>query len=180
MEQRTRQLDGLRGAVRAWRWSLLVATLLALALAVVTTPAQAHFLGYDSVDGREIRYDDSTRFDDARQHAINVWNALGSINIAPDTWSTYADLEWFDSNRSDVNWDGLYTNTAGTDEIYLNAFYLDSYSDFSRRAVAAHEQGHALGLAHSFSGQLMYECSTCSGVNTPQGHDIEDYRALWG
>lgn len=149
------------------------------ALLVVPSLAFAHFLGYDSVDGGEIRWGSSTSYTTARDHAVATWDALGSINIAPDTATTYEDVTFLDSNRSDVSWDGLYTNTTGSDEIYLNKYYLSGYTSFKQKAVAAHEVGHALGLAHSYSPNLMNSCSTCSGVNTPQSHDRSDYYTLW-
>jgi predicted Zn-dependent protease len=154
---------------------------IAVALAVLIAPLTtfAHFLGNDSVDGREIRWEDYTAFDDARGHAISTWNNLGRVNIAPDTWSAVADLEWRDANRSDVSWDGMWSARSGADLIQLNAYFLNGYTSFKRRAVAAHEQGHSLGLAHSYSDQLMNPCSTCSGYNTPQAHDRSDYYALW-
>ena len=55
---------------------LLVAIALGVACTtLLPTAAQAHFLGKDSVDGREIRYNDSTVNDDARNWAISSWNA---------------------------------------------------------------------------------------------------------
>ncbi|SEN29303.1 matrixin family metalloprotease [Lihuaxuella thermophila] len=152
---------------------------LALSACFVPSLVFAHFLGYSAVDEGEIRWDSSTSYTAARDHAITVWNALGKVNIAPDTLSIIEDLTFLDDNRSDVSWDGLYTNTSGADEIYLNRYYLQKYSDFKRKAVAAHELGHALGLAHSYRPNLMYQCSTCTGVNTPQQHDKADYYTLY-
>ena len=147
------------------------------------TPASAHFLGNDSVDDREIRWEDSNQYDDARKHAINAWDnsTLNRINIAPDAWNTIADLEWRDSNRSDVTWDGLWKARTGADAIYLNTRYLKNYGKTKRRGVATHELGHALGLAHSYRGQIMVNNTPDRGsLTTPQSHDKADYHALWG
>lgn len=162
--------------VKVWKIAL---SLVFASLLVLPSIAFAHFLGYDSVDAGEIRYGSSTIYTTARSHAVSTWNTLGSINIAADTATTYEDVTFLDASRSDVSWDGLYTNTDGSDEIYLNKYYLSGYTSTQQKAVAAHELGHALGLAHSYSPNLMNPCSTCSGVTTPQSHDRSDYYSLW-
>lgn len=143
--------------------------------------ASAHFLGQSSVDGREIKWEESTKYDGARNHAQDQWNALGRVNIAPDDALSYTDLDWGDVNYCSVTWDGQWVPRTAEDAIQLNTCYLDrqDYGDFQDQAVATHELGHALGLAHSFVPQIMNDCSICSGVNTPQNHDREDYFALY-
>jgi hypothetical protein len=149
-----------------------------------TSPAYPHQLPplVDSEDNGEIRWNESTRYDEEMAHAHNVWNALGKIKIAKDDFWSIEDLEWFDANRCDVAWVGSWSwDIAFADEIYLNVcnFNKFNYDLFARKGTAAHEVGHALGLDHSFLGQLMNSCSRCSGVNTPQDHDKEDYFSRW-
>lgn len=159
---------------------VLVAAVTVLWLTAVR--AQAHFLGFDSVDGCEIRWEESTQYDTERVAAQNAWEALkGSdncVNIEPDVWWTITDLEWFDANRSDVTWAGLYEYEAGADDIHLNIYYMAGYSDCQRKFVTMHELGHAHGLDHSFSPNIMY--GVVQSYCTLGSHDQTDYAALWG
>ena len=146
----------------------------------------SHFNPYgDSVDGSEIRWGGSTSFSSAQSWANSEWNAVGSISILADTIWTIEDLTWDDVNDSSASWDGRWTSRVGADLIELNAYYLNGYSTNNRRTVATHELGHALGLGdhtlsdYGSSSIIMYHCSTCSGVTTPQSHDESDYNTLW-
>jgi len=151
------------------------------------SPVDAHyFLGNDSVDSGEIRYEDNTGYDTEKSHAVNSWNAYEPIDVEPDDPWHVQDLRWNTHNDCNDTWAGLWVPSSGSDDIYLNQCTFDNadpvYTQFQRSGTAAHELGHALGLAHNTgqSNQLMYMCSRCSGFNTPQSHDVQDYHELWG
>lgn len=170
---------------RGWLRRSVALSLGCLTLTLAATgPAGAHFISHDSVDGCEIRWEDETRYDTERQWAQARWEALkGSdncVDLAPDAWNTSADLEWKDAYRSDVSWAGLYQAEFGADDIHLNRYYMEKswYTDCMRKWVAMHELGHAHGLGHSYSGQIMN--AYVQNVCTLQSHDIADYRKLWG
>ena len=153
----------------------------ALSLMLLPAAASAHFLGYDSVDGKEIRwgtYHGTTKWTTARGAAISTWNGINPINILGDSSTTVEDLSFVDANRSDVTWAGLYSNISGADKIQLNNYYLNGYTTAKRQNVFTHELGHALGLAHSYSDQIMYAYVTSK--TSLGSHDTSDYHSLWG
>ena len=162
----------------------IFAWLLAITVVVSagTGVAAAHYLSEDSVDGREIRYEDYTQWDDSRSWGEARWEALpDGVTIAPDSFSTVADLEIRDYSANDGRcgyWDGR----TGADLMALNNSYYSGASTTNRRACTLHEWGHAHRLAHSYSTQAMDPCpvSACGSVYTyPQSHDISDYNGIW-
>lgn len=148
-------------------------------LFLVSTPfVHAHFLGYSSVDAGEIRWGGSTQYSSAWSGGISTWNALGLVNIAPDTIWTYEDLTVSDVNEPNESWVGLYTYySLATDTIKLNTAKLYDDTSAQKQNVTTHELGHSLGLAHSFSENVMYMYQT---FQTSLGsHDISDYNELY-
>ncbi|MFE4593297.1 matrixin family metalloprotease [Streptomyces laurentii] len=146
------------------------------------------------MDGREITWDDETRFDDARRYATRVWTSksLKQVKIRPDDARSWADVEWQDVTSTGPTWHKVYGRWAarrGTDVIQLNRAYLESGkplgADVHRRRVAAHELGHALGFCHKSLSHdsLMWEYYSdikAGKIDGPTPQDIKDYHRLWG
>lgn len=106
---------------------------------------------------------------------------MGSINIAADTASTVADLEFIDDYNRSVSWDGRWQERVGADLLSFNTYYWKDYTTTKKRGVATHEVGPSLGLAHSYSGQIMVDNTPAQGsLTTPQSHDKSDCHSLWG
>ncbi|MFB0627718.1 hypothetical protein [Streptomyces sp. AB3(2024)] len=147
--------------------------------------------GFSSVDldGPEIAWTESTKYDTARAAVTKSWNALGKVKIMADTATTVNDLEWRDYSKADhraAYWE-RHGNAGATDYIYLNASKLDPpavESDTSGRLnVLGHELGHALGLCHKsrdVASILWASPRSTLWVTEPTDVDIANYRKRWG
>lgn len=171
----------------------------ALAIAAVISTAglaQGHFSGHDSVIGsagnRRLPWSSATDYDSAKSHARSTWNAVGDVDIHQISGSESATLRWLDVNDSSTGFAAWYHyEPSALDYIYMNAYYLGlpgdagvGYNADQEKAVAAHEVGHALGLAHNSDyTQLMHSNPAAYDGSfhiVPQTHDKADYHALWG
>ncbi|MBT2449220.1 hypothetical protein J7F03_19395 [Streptomyces sp. ISL-43] len=142
-----------------------------------------------SVDEDEIRYSDSTKYDDAIKYAIKAWQYSGSkIKILPDTGTTVNDLEFADYSDTKSTAAGYWQRrpqVAATDYIRFNKAKMDNYDTQKKREVAAHELGHALGLCHKSGSKpnpvtsLMWP-EVHSLFADPTDVDKANYKKLWG
>jgi len=143
--------------------------------APVLVLAAAHYVtGYDSVDGDEIRWGGTTKYSSQWSFAVSEWNGEGLINIAPDTLLTYEDLTISDTSKPLLSWYGSYDKKS---RIYFNTYYMDKVTSSKKKHVTTHELGHALGLGHSVSGNVMYDSTWIYYLGS---QDISDYQYLWG
>jgi hypothetical protein len=147
-------------------------------LSLASTAHATHYLsGKSSVDGGEIRWGSSTQYTWERDDAIGTWNAIDPINILPDTVWTIEDLTFKDVNSNAYPWYGAWQQQTGADSLFLNIFHMSGLTYNERRHVVTHELGHALGLDHSISGNVMY---VYAFQYTLGSQDLSDYHYLWG
>lgn len=154
--------------------------ILLLAIGILTllaVTASAHFLGYSAVDDMEIRYGGSTQYTTAQSHSFSTWNALGKVNIAPDTIWTYEDLTYSDYYDSSGAYGFYQYNPIGSDDIKFNKYWFDQFSTNEQKHTALHELGHALGLDHSYYPNVMVQGRY--SLTQLGSHDISDYYTLY-
>ncbi|MEA3248765.1 MAG: M43 family zinc metalloprotease [Patescibacteria group bacterium] len=130
-----------------------------------------------SVDDDEIRWDGSTTYSSNWSSAVSTWNAEDPVVISQN--ATGKDLGISDIDNENYEWYAKwYHYPEAVDVILFNEFHMeDLTSEDEKDRVATHELGHALGLSHSFSGNVMDE--TVTSVSSLGSFDLFTYYYLW-
>lgn len=108
--------------------------------------------------------------------ATSTWNAAMLVDIESAT-TTSPNLVIVATSSSDVVWKGEWSPQLSQDYIYLNQYYLNNNTSVEVQNTITHEIGHALGLTHSFTGNVMYFLQSSQVDLGPQ--DSYDYQYLW-
>jgi len=123
-------------------------------------------------------------------NAHEEWNeAQNSPTEFIFTENHYIDLITCEYGYSEVGWAGYtWFNPSSPGEInyagvMMNEYYTYYYPYYKRVAVAGHEFGHTLGLAHN-SGQYLMEPSAYMvydvyGIYQPTSTDVNEVNALY-
>ncbi len=153
---------------------------------------QPHYLWHDNngfnsaVDaGKRISYSVGTSvYASAWYRAVDTWNAYGNtvdgviIATSTATSSPVLQLEDLAYDSSSII-AGQYFPLE--QKIKFQPYYMGSSTDVTKWNdqinVTTHELGHALGLWHSFAGQMMNSYMT--GTTTLQFQDKSDYDYCW-
>ncbi|MBO3754031.1 MAG: hypothetical protein FGF53_04030 [Candidatus Brockarchaeota archaeon] len=129
------------------------------------------------------------------EDAISDWNNIPITNhpsFYPVISGPPQHVEIHDTYNSTALWDGKCwpSQTSGNiiehAIIYLNTYYVDSYSYNKKKSLACHELGHVLGLYDVgpynpviMNGYTYYRYDVY-GISTPQQDDINGVAAIYG
>ena len=125
---------------------------------------------------------------------MNTWTSTTDLSFSQtssDSW----DIAQYVSTFGNTGWAGLAyicaTNGACSNQsayngtydyciAYENRTYQDGYSSTFRRAVATHEAGHCVSLAHNnTTSSVMYTYISSTGVTSPNSGDRSDVNAKY-
>lgn len=144
--------------ITAFFTSLLLVTLF---LSTEVSAATVSLSGWSLFDsGKHLDWDGNTTYQSYFNSGVSTWNAYKSGVIRADSWNTICDVTISDFTESSSTY-GV-TSQAGT--IRFNTFTMNSLSSNQKQYVCTHEIGHALGLGHNQSTDVMYG-SLCSNTS---------------
>lgn len=114
----------------------------------INASATSYVLNSDNVDsGGHLDWDYDTTYYVITVWGMNLWNGYKAGVIREDTPSIIQDLFVTDINDPSEGYYGY--NDQSNAKIYFNICYMETLAHAQKMTVAAHELGHALGLAHN-------------------------------
>lgn len=180
----------------------MVRIAIAFALLLSATVVSAHFIGghfrHTKGEYLKLRYtracvrgvDCSYRYNTQVDNAIDSWNATPTeLLVFKTTDYTQSDVDYYYGTWNAAWWGSTVWHPCPKTgkciynyvSIYLNTRTLHGESNFTIQKAAAHEFGHAIGLAHvprTASYRSIMKHGRLS-YNRPRNHDVNDVNQLY-
>jgi Matrixin len=183
-----------RWFARRWlRSGVTLASSGALVLALAASPASAYKLSGQrwanvGTDPNAVINQTYSGTGYAWESARNAWNATPTKVWITRSTTEPTTVKLYDTNNSSVAWDGYTTwyysgSTITSAVAYLNYYYTRNETSSTARGIAAHELGHALGLAHETGCPIMVAYTNLRKncrVYEPTSDDINGVNAIYG
>jgi hypothetical protein len=135
----------------------MVCMLLLMGVNVKDSYAGIRVLRWDLVDaGKHLDWDGNTKYMKQFKEAVNVWNSYKKGVIRRDTIYRIQDVAI--SDCFEVSSTAGVTGSNGV--IRFNKYIMDEFTYNGQKNVCIHELGHALGLEHNTSADIMYMYAT--------------------
>ncbi len=123
---------------------------------------------------KKIYWDGTPYYENEFYSAIKIWNDIGGVDIATSTFGTTATMHLATVDSLSTVYDAYWQ--PDSQNLNVNIARMKSMDSAHKVNAIAHEIGHALGLAHSTSGNIMYPYTV--GTISVGSQDILDYYFL--